>query len=165
MDKIADYSGSSSSSESEDENEEGKAKIFDHSHLKKPSPSSALSVLPSSAPEVLPNEKMDSRRHIDPNKKEVDYNPKYEDMFAPMVGPSKSADDDEDKPKNMLTGFVEEAHINEFQFELQRKTFHSYGFAQCPEQNKLIGDEDKAQKAEFKSVFEDTKVRRSSHTC
>ena len=29
--------------------------------------------------------------------------------------------------KNMATGFVEPAHIDHFQFENQRRTFHSYG--------------------------------------
>ena len=34
--------------------------------------------------------------------------------------------------KNTLTGFVEKASINDFQFDAQRKTFNSYGYAIDP---------------------------------
>ena len=30
-------------------------------------------------------------------------------------------------PKNMLSGYVEPAHFDHFQFENQRRTFHSFG--------------------------------------
>ena len=29
--------------------------------------------------------------------------------------------------KNMLTGYVEQSNVSNFQFETQRRTFHSYG--------------------------------------
>jgi len=29
--------------------------------------------------------------------------------------------------KNVITGFAEPAHVNAFQFENERRTFHSYG--------------------------------------
>ena len=29
--------------------------------------------------------------------------------------------------KNMLSGFVEDSHLDHFQFETQRRTFQSYG--------------------------------------
>lgn len=32
----------------------------------------------------------------------------------------------------MLSGYVEKAHISEFQFENQRRTFQSYGYALDP---------------------------------
>jgi len=38
----------------------------------------------ASAPFVLPNEGMDMRALVDPVLKEVDYNPKFEDMYAPV---------------------------------------------------------------------------------
>lgn len=34
--------------------------------------------------------------------------------------------------KNTLTGYVEKASINDFQFDSQRKTFNSYGYAIDP---------------------------------
>ena len=34
-------------------------------------------------------------------------------------------------PKNMLSGYVEQAHFDGFQFENQRRTFHSFGTYSC----------------------------------
>ena len=39
--------------------------------------------------------------------------------------------------KNTLTGYVEPTNINDFQFENQRRTFASYGYAQDPSDNSL----------------------------
>ncbi len=39
--------------------------------------------------------------------------------------------------KNTLSGYVEPAHVNDFQFETQRRTFHSYGYAHDPSSGKL----------------------------
>ena len=65
--------------------------------------------------------------------KEVLYNPKYEELFAPDVGPENPFKTQQQKAhKNILSGYVEKAHLNEFQFENQRRTFHSYGFAIDP---------------------------------
>ena len=117
-----------------------------------------------SAPFVQPNETMDTRRHLDPASKEVKYNPKYDDLFAPVVGPvDPNKDEDDYAPKNSLTGFIEKAHVNDFQFDLQRKTFHSYGYAMDPSTNiegegtRVIGDTAQAgtsNAADMKSVFE-----------
>ena len=113
----------------------------------------ALAVV--AAPAVAPNETMDPRRHIDPGTKEVSYNPKYEDMFAPMIGPDHPFKTETQKAdKNTLSGKVEPAHLNEFQFELQRRTFHSYGFAQDPSNDpsqELIGSSEGADSAEHKT--------------
>ena len=60
---------------------------------------------------------------------------------------------------------MEDAHVNAFQFELQRKTFHSYGYAYDPstmgeaEGDKLVGNTLKAKFNDTKTVFEDTKKR------
>ena len=35
-------------------------------------------------------------------------------------------------PKNMLSGYVEPAHFDNFQFENQRRTFHSFGMCSIP---------------------------------
>ena len=32
--------------------------------------------------------------------------------------------------KNTVTGFAEPSHVSQFQFETQRRTFHSYGMFQ-----------------------------------
>lgn len=34
-------------------------------------------------------------------------------------------------PRNMLSGFAEPAHVNDFMFEQQRRTFHTYGKLVC----------------------------------
>lgn len=53
---------------------------------------------------------------------------KYDELFAPDVGPENPFLTQQQKAKkNMLSGFVEQAHISEFQFENQRRTFSSYG--------------------------------------
>ncbi|VEL11101.1 unnamed protein product [Protopolystoma xenopodis] len=67
-------------------------------------------------------------------------------------------------PKNTLTGYVEEAHVNEFSFENQHRTFVSYGYArdptaECGTQN-LVGDVDKVSETDGKTVFEKSKKRK-----
>ena len=44
---------------------------------------------------------------------------------------------------NMLSGYAEKEHISDFAFETQRKTYHSYGYAQDP--SKPIDEEDMHQ--------------------
>ena len=176
MNALQNY-GSGSSDEDSD-TESGKkspsastssATVVENLHLN-PSTSSdfagKMRSLVSAAPAVQPNETMDTRRHLDPNTKEVKYNPKYEELYAPVAGPENPhLSEQEAAAKNMLTGYVEPAHINNFQFELQRKTFHSFGFAHDPsvgvegEGVKLVGSEEGAKDAEYKTVFEDNKVR------
>lgn len=76
--------------------------------------------------------KNERQKEIDLRKdKMIYYNPKYDDLFAPTFGPI--FDDEEDKSfKNFLTGHIEDAHINDVQFEEQRKAFHNKGRAQDP---------------------------------
>ena len=146
MDALQKY-GSDSSSSGEDSEEENTKpqkkseyevpKDDDATlHLKPtsdPSISVATQIAIQAAPSVAVNEKMDLRRHIDPSKKEINYNPRYDELFAPVAGPAHPfKTQQEAATKNTLSGYVEPSHLNEFQFELQRRTFHSYGFAQDP---------------------------------
>lgn len=65
---------------------------------------------------------------IDTTTKEMAVNLKYEELFAPEVGPENPFLSAQQKaPKNILSGYVEQAHMSEFQFENQRKTFTSFG--------------------------------------
>lgn len=137
-------------------------------HLKKPPAGASLSVATSmaliSAPIVHSNEKMDDRRHLDPVTKELAYNPKYEELFAPVAGPiNPFKTQQEAATKNTLSGYVEPAHVNAFQFELERRTFHSYGFAHDPSNDNvgstLVTNKDEAVDEEAKTVFEDVKAR------
>ena len=71
---------------------------------------------------------MDTLRHISTTSKEVMYNPKYEELFAPELGPQNPFQTTQQRAhKNMLSGFVEQAYISDFQFENQRRTFNSFG--------------------------------------
>lgn len=67
-------------------------------------------------------------RYIDSTTKELTFNPKFEELYAPDVGPENPFKTNQQKaPKNMLSGYVEKAHVSEFLFENQRRTFASYG--------------------------------------
>jgi len=119
-----------------------------------------------SAPVVELNASLDSRRHLDPTATEVKYNPRYEELYAPVSGPAHPYKTQQQAAtKNTLAGYVEDAHVNAFQFETQRRTFHSYGFAYDPstteegEGDRMVGSEASAADAEFKTVFEDLKKR------
>lgn len=80
------------------------------------------------APDVQPNYALDQRQLVSTDTKELTYNPKYEDLFAPVAGPVNPFKTQQEAAiKNTLAGYVEPAHVNDFQFELNRKTFHSYG--------------------------------------
>lgn len=75
------------------------------------------------------------------------YNPKYEEMWTPALGPQNPRISDFHKAsKNTLNGFVEPATVNDFQFENQRQTFNIYGYAYDPSfnANQIIGDVDQA---------------------
>ena len=169
MNALQGYGSGSGSDDSGDEDVTNVQKNSEESrmHLKPGvSVENKMRALVSAAPAVQPNETMDQRRHLDPGTKEVSYNPKYDELFAPVPGPVDITKTDQDTAhKNMLTGYVEPAHVNDFQFELQRKTFHSYGFAFDPsvgvegEGARLIGKEEDAKNNDFKTVFEDNKVR------
>lgn len=75
----------------------------------------------------------DDTRVLIPHNHELMHNPKYEELFAPSIGPENPFKTQQMKAKrNMLSGFVEKAHISDFQFENQRRTFTSYGYAIDP---------------------------------
>ncbi|CAH0605696.1 unnamed protein product [Chrysodeixis includens] len=87
------------------------------------------------APVVMPTNNDDTRVLI-PNNQELMHNPKYEELFAPTYGPENPFQTQQMKAnRNMLSGYVEKAHISDFQFENQRRTFTSYGHAVDPSTN------------------------------
>lgn len=120
-----------------------------------------------SAPVVLPTGVDEGIIHIHPDTNEVNYNPKYEELFAPMVGPENPfKTQQQSMNKNTLAGHVEPAHVSSFQFENQRRTFASFGYALDPSVSgegsslKVIGaNEANNDSAEIKTVFENTKLR------
>ncbi|XP_025096993.1 pre-mRNA-processing factor 17-like isoform X2 [Pomacea canaliculata] len=97
-------------------------------------------------------------RHIDLTTKEVKYNPKYEELFAPEVGPAHPYKTQQAMAvKNTLAGLAEPSHFNDFQFENQRRTFTSYGYAVDPSvsgEMETIGDTQAAESLKGATVFE-----------
>jgi len=173
MTSLATLGGYGSGSSDEETEQEGEVKP--PLHLQQPEAgqkflkgqgSSVLCTAVVAAPVIEMNAALDTRRHLDPTATEVKYNPKYSELYAPVVGPENPFKTQQQAAtKNHLSGFVEDAHVNEFQFETQRRTFHSYGFAYDPsttgegEGDKMIGSEIQAAEAEFKTVFEDNRKR------
>lgn len=70
--------------------------------------------------------------------------------------------------RNTLAGFVENAHISAFNFENQRRTFHTYGYALDPsvggseriDGNSYIGDLQAAYQSEGKTIFESPRPKK-----
>ncbi|XP_055540489.1 pre-mRNA-processing factor 17 [Wyeomyia smithii] len=171
-------SGTSSSEESDQEDAKRKCtrpKEEELAHLK-PVVDSSLSVAKTvqicAAPVVIPTGQAEVARVVAPTVDELSYNPRYEELFAPIAGPANPFLTEQMKaPKNTLTGFVESAHISDFQFENQRKTFHSYGYALDPsvdanngggaeEGPSYVGHLQAAYDTEGKTVFESSKANR-----
>jgi pre-mRNA-processing factor 17 len=76
---------------------------------------------------------LDSRQLVDPTSKELTFNPKVEDLYAPSVGPTNPFKTKQQLAhKNMLSGFAEPAHVDKFHFEAQRRTFESFGESSEP---------------------------------
>ncbi|XP_053603859.1 pre-mRNA-processing factor 17 [Plodia interpunctella] len=162
-------------SSSEDESDTN-PKTREHSnetlltHLKPvdPSLSVAKSMQICAAPVVMPTNNDDTRVLI-PNNDELMHNPKYEELFAPTFGPENPFQTQQMKAnRNMLSGYVEKAHISDFQFENQRRTFTSYGYAVDPSTEVDSGSGDPIvlsamvappEESEGKSVFESIKKR------
>ena len=66
----------------------------------------------------------------------VMYNPTYEQMYAPVLGPENPYRTEYQKGvKNSFGGYYEPAHVQEFDFEMQRRTFMQYGYANDPSTN------------------------------
>lgn len=96
------------------------------------------------------------------------YNPKFEELFAPVQGPDNPFLTEQMRaPRNTLSGYVEKAHISAFNFENQRRTFHTYGFALDPSVNgevadgsSYVGDLQTAYDTDGKTVFESPKPKK-----
>ncbi|XP_026097119.1 pre-mRNA-processing factor 17-like [Carassius auratus] len=162
-----------SDSDSENESESGKGpQTVDPdavSHLQplKPGTLTALAAL-NPAPEVAVKEDVETGVHLDPALKEVTYNPSYETMFAPEFGPSNPFRSKQmSAPRNMLSGYAEPAHVNDFMFEQQRRTFSTFGYALDPSvdtsqvsSSSYIGAVEEAEKNKGLMAFE-TGVKKS----
>ncbi|KAK3872036.1 hypothetical protein Pcinc_022863 [Petrolisthes cinctipes] len=112
-------------------------------------------------PQVTSTKELDDRHHIDPLTKEIQYNPRYEELYAPVLGPTKPQSSYHNVNKNTLAGHVEPAHFNDFEFESQRRTFTTYGYAVDPsvsgdpeDGRRFVGDVGTAKETSGITVFE-----------
>lgn len=163
-----------SSSEEEEDNEtetikgESNEKLLAHLKPVDSNFSVAKSMQICAAPVVMPTNSDDTRVLL-PNSQELMHNPKYEELFAPTFGPENPFQTQQMRAnRNMLSGYVEKAHISDFQFENQRRTFTSYGHAVDPSTDGDTGSGDgivvsamvaPPEEAVGKSVFETIKKR------
>lgn len=120
----------------------------------------SLQVL-NSAPEVAVKQDVETGVHLDPSLKEVMYNPTCDTMFAPEFGPMNPFKTQQmSAPRNMLSGYAEPAHLNDFMFEEQRRTFSTFGYALDPSLDNshlttgYIGAVEEAEKNKGLTVFE-----------
>ncbi|XP_032877874.1 pre-mRNA-processing factor 17 isoform X1 [Amblyraja radiata] len=137
-------------------------------HLQPLDAASSLALALNSAPDVAVKEDVEAGIHLDPLQKEVMFNPSYETLFAPEFGPVNPFKTQQmAAPRNMLSGYAEPAHINDFRFEEQRRTFHTYGYAldptldhvDVPAGESYIGSVEDAEKNQGLTVFESGKKK------
>lgn len=110
----------------------------------------------------------DVSRVVDPISKELTYNPKFEELYAPVQGPyNPNLTNQQRAQRNTLSGYVEKAHISAFNFENQRRTFHTYGYALDPSVNdkdndgqSWVGDVQTAYDTNGKTVFESPRPKK-----
>lgn len=114
------------------------------------------------APSVAPSDVSKPIARIDPKTKELFYNPTYDELFQPEVGPSNPHKSEQQRAqKNTLTGFVEPAHFNSFHFDRAIRSFDTLGYAEDPSEaptQKFVGDSKKATENEGESLFESLKT-------
>ncbi|XP_061195826.1 pre-mRNA-processing factor 17-like [Saccostrea echinata] len=157
----------SDSSDAEDEKTDSTEDFTAHLKPIDPDKKSITTLALNAAPAIATKEDIEQKRHIGSSVKEVTYNPKYEELYAPKVGPANPFKTRQMlATRNTLAGFAEPAHVSNFEFENQRRTFHSYGYAVDPSEGNsvvaepvMIGDVTAKDENKGKTVFESTKKR------
>eukprot|EP00124_Ichthyophonus_hoferi_P004749 Ihof_evm1s566 gene=Ihof_evmTU1s566 len=151
MDQVAQYGSSGSEDENGSDQEEMVVGKVDMEAMKK---KMKLDV----APVVHSRETILSVNPIDPHAKTLVYNPTYEELYTAPVGPTNPFKTTQERAqRNMISGFVEEAGVNDFSFEEQRRTYHSYGYAMNPTTDGsqvIVGDVAKAQENQGMTVYD-----------
>lgn len=92
---------------------------------------------------------------IDPTQHNVAFNPTYDQLWAPIQGPSHpyAKDGIAQGLRNHKLGFVEDAAIDPFLFDEQYNTFHKFGYAADPSASNYVGDFDALTKNNAVSVY------------
>ena len=94
-------------------------------------------------------------RASDPAQKRIYYNAKYEDMHAPLEGPSHPfrSDGAARGARNHATGHVETAFPDRFAFDEQYNTFQARGYGAEPSGRGFVGDAGAAASNRGESVY------------
>jgi len=98
--------------------------------------------------------------------REVAFNPRVDTLYAPVQGPATLPPGvRRDTVNNTPTGHVERTNMNDFLFDQQYHTFHSYGFAADPTINArrgtVVGNVERLQdKVASATVFDSTSSSR-----
>lgn len=92
---------------------------------------------------------------LDPTQHMVAFNPTYDQLWAPIVGPAHpyAKDGIAQGLRNHKLGFVEDASIEPFVFDEQYNTFYKYGYAADPSASNYVGDLDALQQHNGTSVY------------
>ncbi|KAF8366640.1 prp-17, partial [Pristionchus pacificus] len=134
----------------------------DNDHALAPPTGTSLGLAIQAAPFVVPDAKKTYVAVVNPDTKQLDHNPRYDELFLPEAGPSNPFKTERQKAaKNTLTGFVEPAHINQFHFDREIRSFDTLGYARNPTAengDSFIGDKQKAQDNKGGSLFDSTKT-------
>ncbi|GAA0158746.1 RNA splicing factor [Lithospermum erythrorhizon] len=122
--------------------------------------SSPLRILPtkSAAPKVDDTMLAGSQaqpKPLDPTQHVVNFNPTYDQLWAPIYGPAHpfAKDGLAQGLRNHKLGFVEDASIQPFVFDEQYNTFQKFGYAADPSATYYIGDLDAVDKNGAVSVY------------
>ncbi|XP_074653887.1 pre-mRNA-processing factor 17-like [Tubulanus polymorphus] len=166
MDTLKSYGeNSSDSDENPDTENNEEASYTAHLNYNKNENKSQIAVL-DAAPMVVTKEDIDQGSPIDPTTKDLQFNPRYEQLYAPKVGPDHPFKTQQESMKrNQLAGYTEPSHMNNFQFETQRRTFTSYGYALDPSVDtgdvsaSVVGNADAMEESKGITVFEAMKKR------
>ncbi|CAK9187454.1 unnamed protein product, partial [Ilex paraguariensis] len=104
---------------------------------------------------VATDPKRNQSKPINPTQHVVNFNPTYDQLWAPIYGPAHpyAKDGLAQGMRNHKLGFVEDASIGSFVFDEQYNTFHKYGYAADPSQNQYIGNLDAFQQNDGISVY------------
>ncbi|XP_076936228.1 uncharacterized protein LOC143603276 [Bidens hawaiensis] len=141
----------------------------DNSDHRMSSPDSSpprLSIIPkSAAPKVddtmlsltVTNNKT-LTKPLDPTQHVVEFNPTYDQLWAPIQGPAHpyAKDGLAQGMRNHKLGFVENAAIEPFVFDEQYNTFYKYGYAADPSASagfNYVGDLDAFNRNDAESVY------------
>ncbi|XP_073036230.1 uncharacterized protein [Primulina eburnea] len=83
-----------------------------------------------------------AHKPLDPTQHVVSFNPTYDQLWTPIVGPAHpyAKDGLAQGLRNHKLGFVENASIEPFVFDEQYNTYYKFGYAADPSENRYVGD-------------------------